>query len=91
VKPCPACGAPGTVTVQPVLVGKPLGTYSIAGAQTKAVAERKVALTCSACGLLIMGRLEGVVFDADRQCFTAGHFIADEAVGDEGPPEQPGG
>ena len=90
MKPCPGCTAAGTVTVQPVLVGKPLGTYSIAGVQPKAVAERKVALTCS-CGLLIMGRLEGVVFDADRQCFTAGHFIVEEAVGGDRSPEQPGG
>ncbi len=91
MKPCPGCAAAGTVTVQPVLEGKPLGTYSISGAQPKAVAEGKVALTCSACGLRIMGRLEDVVFDADRQCFTAGHFIADEAVGDERFPQQPGG
>jgi hypothetical protein len=91
VKPCPACGAAGTVTVQPILVGKPLGTYSIAGVQPKTVAEEKVALTCSACGLRIIGHLEGTAFDADRQCFTAGHFIADEAAGDDRPPAQAGG
>ena len=66
MKPCPACGTVGTVTVQPVLVGKPLSTYSIAGVQPKAVAEEKVALVCSACDLRVLGRVEGAVFDAGR-------------------------
>jgi hypothetical protein len=91
VKPCPLCGTAGTVTVEPVLVGKPPGTYSIAGVQPKAVAEEKVALTCSACGLRILGHLEDAVFDADRHCFTGGHFIADEVVGDDGSPDPPAG
>lgn len=89
MKPCPVCGTAGTVTVQLVLVGKPPGTYSIAGVQPKAVAEEKVALTCSACELRILGRLEGAVFDADRQWFTAGHFITDEVVGDDRSPDRP--
>jgi hypothetical protein len=59
VKPCPVCGTARTVTVQPILVGKPPGTYSIAGVQPKAVAEEKIALACSACGLRVPGRVAG--------------------------------
>lgn len=32
---CPACSAANTISVRPVLVAKPLGTFSLAGAQTK--------------------------------------------------------
>ncbi len=89
MKPCPGYGTTGTVLVRPVLVGEPLGTYAIAGAQPKAFAEKRVALFCSACDLLILRHLEGAVFDADSQCFTAGHFVADGVARDDRSLEQP--
>jgi hypothetical protein len=51
MKPCPRCGAYGTISIEPVLHAKPQGTYSIAGVQNKLVAEQKYLLACSGCGL----------------------------------------
>jgi hypothetical protein len=36
----PEARAPGAISVEPILVSKPAGTYSIAGVQAKVVAEQ---------------------------------------------------
>jgi hypothetical protein len=57
--PCPSCGAgPGTLSVQagPRLQARPLGSFSLAGAQMKVAAAAIRVLHCSACGLEVQGR-----------------------------------
>ena len=58
---CPSCLAPpGCLTIDIEMVAKPLGTFSIAGAQMKVTAAMLPVLNCTACGLRIVGR-----YDAD--------------------------
>jgi hypothetical protein len=73
VKRCPKCKV-GVVSLQPVLKSKSLGTYSIAGAQTKIVAKNMMLVTCSSCDLNVTGRLEGATMD-NKGTFTGGHFV----------------
>lgn len=57
-KPCPACGAgPGTLTLGPVLVSRPLASFSLAGAGMKTSALLRMVLTCSDCGMRVLGYL----------------------------------
>jgi hypothetical protein len=48
--PCPSCGAADTLALISTLAARPLGSYSLAGVQTKVVAAWRPVLTCSACG-----------------------------------------
>lgn len=73
---CSSCSATGTISVRPVLVARPLGTFSLAGAQTKVSAVTAAVAECSACGLSVTGRLENATVSADGRTFTGGHFIA---------------
>lgn len=73
MKTCPRCRI-GTVTLEPVLAAKPLLGYSIAGAQTKVVAEQLAIVSCSACDLNVKGRLENATIGPDGT-FTGGHFV----------------
>jgi len=75
VKPCPQCGAQGTITVSMQLVAKPLGTWSLPGSQMKAVCQTKAVLECSDCQLRVFGRLEGERMVG--RTFVGGHFVAD--------------
>jgi hypothetical protein len=45
--PCPTCKRVGTLVLGSKLVAQPIGTYSIAGAQTKLVMEEIPSLTCT--------------------------------------------
>lgn len=76
MKPCPSCGVTGRVTVRSVLTAKEPGSYSIAGFQDKTSARESAVLECSACGLTVHGRLEGVTV-GDDAVITGGHFVAD--------------
>lgn len=63
---CPECGARSrddetAFVVEPVLVAKPLGTYSVAGAQMKASAYERLRLRCR-CGWSILGHIDGDQF-----------------------------
>jgi hypothetical protein len=59
--PCPSCGAaPGCLSVEFRLAAKSVGSFSLAGAQTKFAATEVPELSCSACGLFLTG-----VFDGD--------------------------
>lgn len=69
---CPNCGAHGYppnagFTLDTVLTAKPLGTWSVAGAQSKTVATARPRLAHS-CGWSILGQVD------DR------HFVADPAT-----------
>lgn len=58
-KPCPACGeGPGTLTIRRVLVSRPLGSFSLAGAGLKTSAREGAALECSACDMQAVGYLD---------------------------------
>lgn len=76
-KPCPDCGATGSLTLSTALVAKPMGTWSLAGAQLKTSAREVAVLACSACGASRRGHLEDVQVDASG-VVTGGHFVADE-------------
>jgi hypothetical protein len=80
VKPCPECGAAGTVVLRPVIVAKPLGTFSLAGAQMKVSAWRGWELACSACSFRVLGQVEGLETDENDQ-ITAGHFVVSPPPG----------
>lgn len=80
MKPCPQCGTSGTICIDPVLVSKPAGTFSIAGAQPKVVAHEKYELTCTHCGLRVLGHLENASADPAAGAFTAGYFVADDPI-----------
>lgn len=63
--PCPSCGAePGCLSITETLVARPLGSWSLAGAQLKTSARSQPVLTCSACPLRVTGTFDGshVVF-----------------------------
>lgn len=75
MKPCPECGAVGTVALRPAMVAKPLGTFSLAGAQMKVSAWRGWELACSACPFRVLGQVEGLETDETGQ-ITAGTFVA---------------
>lgn len=74
MRPCPQCGAVGTVDLTPVLVAKPLGSFSLAGAQLKVPAWSGYALVCSACGWTVTGHVQGLEPD-DTGMITAGTFV----------------
>ena len=49
--PCPSCGETGSVSVREVLRAKPVGTFSLAGAQTKFSAVAGWEFRCTGCGV----------------------------------------
>lgn len=53
---CPDCGATGSLKRGEVLACAPPGTYSIAGAQAKAIAYPRPRLTCDGCGWNVTGQ-----------------------------------
>lgn len=53
---CRYCGATGRIRVEWRLEAKPLGTYSIAGLQPKAVARSHPYATCGGCGHVSRGQ-----------------------------------
>jgi hypothetical protein len=80
-KDCPLCGA-APVALSWGLVAKPLGTYSLSGAQIKASATVRAVVFCQACPWEVHGRMDGATMDGGT--FTGGHFVADGTVkGDE--------
>jgi hypothetical protein len=74
---CPSCGATGGLTLAPVLVAKPAGSYSLAGAQDKTTAVEAARLSCPACGWSAIGRIENLQVASDGT-ITGGHLIIDQ-------------
>jgi hypothetical protein len=73
---CPRCQASGTISVRRVLTAKPLGTFSLAGAQIKVSAVESAVAECSACDLSVVGHLENATLSPDGRAFTGGHFVS---------------
>jgi hypothetical protein len=74
---CPKCQEENTITIWAGLVARPIGTFSLAGAQMKVSAHRTVIAECSSCGLSVMGHLEDPTYADDGVTFAGGHFVAD--------------
>jgi len=56
--PCPVCSATETLSLAMELVAKPLGSFSLSGQQMKVSATSRPVLSCSECGLRLVGRLD---------------------------------
>jgi hypothetical protein len=58
--PCPQCNTQGSLKLENRLVAKPLGSYSIAGAQPKVVATQVPHLVCTkeGCGFTLRAKKE---------------------------------
>lgn len=77
MRPCPWCGALGTVTLDPVMVANTsLANWSLAGTQSKIVARSAYRLGCSACERGVTGRVEGLEVSVEG-IILAGTFVAD--------------
>lgn len=61
---CLTCNRVGTLYIEVKLVAKPIGSFSLAGAQMKVTAESKPFLLCSVCDFERIGEFDGdhVVF-----------------------------
>lgn len=77
-KPCPWCARTGGLTLGTALVAKPLGTWSLAGAQLKTSARLRAVLACSLCDRSATGYLDGVTVRDGT--VTGGHFVADPGL-----------
>lgn len=75
-KACPDCGQVGGLSLTLGLAARPLGSFSIAGAQDKVVARQVAVLACSQCRVSRTGHLEGMEVGPDG-VVTAGHFVED--------------
>lgn len=75
---CPTCQT-NTIRVRLVLVAKPLGTFSLAGAQLKVSARTKAVAECTnaTCDVSVPGEIVGAEMSNDGKKFTGGHFVAD--------------
>jgi hypothetical protein len=67
---CPKCKTssrvdPGALVVEEVIVAKPVGTFSLAGAQMKFAATER--LRCTKCGWSVLGHIEDDQFFADPE------------------------
>jgi hypothetical protein len=74
---CPGCGTTGGLTLTPVMVAKPAGSYSLSGAQDKTTAVEAARLCCAACGWSAIGRIENLQVAGDGT-ITGGHLIIDQ-------------
>jgi hypothetical protein len=55
--PCPGCGAKA-LRIEQRITGKPIGTFSLAGAQMKVSATVKWWLVCDGCGIEAEGKAD---------------------------------
>jgi hypothetical protein len=75
---CPKCAAENTVIVSRGLQARPLGSFSLAGAQMKFSAHEVVIATCTECDLHLVGHLET---SADPEAGL--YFVVDAAGRDK--------
>lgn len=57
--PCPKCGMTGDLYIAIELVAKPVGAFSLAGAQTKFSGKVLPVLRCGDCGFMLVGEFDG--------------------------------
>lgn len=75
---CPACKAPpGSLRLTGGLQARPLGSFSLAGAQMKVSARSVPVLTCTACPMRLVGEFDRdgchVTFPAGRTRDAVAH------------------
>lgn len=56
---CPQCEQTGTLSISDVLEARPLGTFSLSGANMKVSARNRPVLTCSQCAYRVAGEYSG--------------------------------
>lgn len=64
--PCLNCNKVGSLSIEIKLVTKPLGTFSLSGAQMKTTGRMLPVIMCSECGFVLVGEFDGdshAVFD----------------------------
>lgn len=69
---CPVCGTVGTLSIKRMFRAKPLGTWSLSGAQMKLTGWFFPLLVCSGCGLGVPGH-----YDPDGRHVTFPALAAD--------------
>lgn len=74
---CPDCRQTGTIDITFVASAQPLGTFSLAGVQTKFVVKQTATAYCTHCGFTVGGRLENAELSSDGRTFISGHFVAE--------------
>jgi hypothetical protein len=74
MRACPACHA-GPLQLTQTLAAKPIGTFSLAGAQMKVSAEQLWKLACPSCSWYAVGHIEGGTYDPETQTMTGGHLV----------------
>ncbi len=57
-RPCPRCAESGGLRIELRLVAKPIGSFSLSGAQMKFSVQERVALVCGRCGLDLLGEFD---------------------------------
>lgn len=72
---CPWCGQTGGMTLDRVLKARPIGDFSLAGAQMKVSAVERYELACTVCGRSQLGHIEGLRTENGQ--IVGGHFVAD--------------
>lgn len=78
---CPDCGG-DRFTIQPVIVARDPGTFSLAGMQLKFSADQAARIECVFCDWSRLGHLEDPVMSDDGTHFISGHFVADPPLKD---------
>ena len=56
--PCPKCCARDTLGVEDQMIADPIGKASLAGMQLKTTMRHRPVLTCSACGMALVGEYD---------------------------------
>ncbi len=77
-QPCPDCHET-TLVLAWGLATRPVGSYSLAGAQLKISVRTWARVSCCACDYHIDGHLQDPVMSDDGLWFTDGQFIGDAA------------
>ncbi len=73
-QPCPQCQ--GKLTCSWGLSARPVGSFSLAGAQLKFSATETAAVDCGACGWRVQGRIVGAELSTDGRTLLAGNFVS---------------
>jgi hypothetical protein len=74
--PCPSCNRT-LMSMSWTLVARPVGSFSLAGAQMKVSASSRAVVRCRGCAFEAHGTIDGARASADGTMLVAGHFVSD--------------